>query len=71
MEAKKDTKKAEGDARTKAFKGLYQTLATKEGETRDLEQVKCIKDDKRKVLVQEIDIKDKWKNYFHKLFNDG
>lgn len=33
--------------------------------------MKCIKDEKGKVLVQDKDIKDRWKNYFHKLFNDS
>jgi len=59
------------EARTQAFEGLYQSLGTKEGEksiyklfkgrerkTRDLDQVKCIKDGKERVLVQKRDIKD-------------
>jgi hypothetical protein len=29
--------------------------------------VKCIKDEEGKVLVQEKDIKDGWKEYFHKI----
>lgn len=37
----------------------------------DLDQVKCMKDEERKILVQDKDMKDKWKNYFHKLFNEG
>ena len=37
----------------------------------DLDQVKCIKDEESKVLVTEQDVKEKWKNYFHKLFNEG
>jgi len=72
------------EARTQAFEGLYQSLGTKEGEksiykpakgrerkTRDLDQVKCIKDEEGRVLVQERDIKDRWKKYFHTLFNEG
>ena len=48
------------EVRTQAFEGLYQSLGTKEGEksiyklakgrerkTRDLDQVKCIKDEER------------------------
>jgi len=71
-------------ARTQAFQRLYQSLGTKEGEksiyklakgmerkTRDLDQVKCIKDEEDRVLVQERDIKDIWKKYFHTLFNEG
>ena len=38
--------------------------------TRDLDQVKCIKDEERNVLVADGDIKERWKNYFHKLFNE-
>jgi len=33
--------------------------------------VKCIKDEEGRVLVQERDIKDRWKKYFHTLFNEG
>jgi len=32
--------------------------------------MKCIRDDEGNVLVQERDIKDTWKKYFHKLFNE-
>ena len=82
--ARKEAKKAVSEARTQAFEGLYQSLGTKEGEksiyklakgrerkTRDLDQVKCIKDEEGIVLVQERDIKDRWKKYFHNLFNEG
>jgi len=33
--------------------------------------VKCVKGEEAIVLVQERDIKDKWKKYFHNLFNEG
>lgn len=33
--------------------------------------MKCVKDEERKVLVHEKDIKDKWKTYFHNIFNEG
>jgi len=72
------------EARNQAFQGFYQYLGTKDGEksiyklakgrekkTRDLDQVKCIKDEKDRVLVQERGIKDRWKKYFHNLFNEG
>jgi len=72
------------EARTHAFEGLYQSLGAKEGEksiyklakgqerkTRDLDQVKCTKDEEGRVLVRERDIKDRWKKYFHTLFNEG
>jgi len=82
--ARKEAKKAVNEARTQAFEGLYQSLGTKEGDksiyklakgrerkTRDLDQVKCIKDEEGRVLVQERDIKDSRKKYFHNLFNEG
>ncbi|KAL5190235.1 LINE-1 retrotransposable element ORF2 protein [Glycine soja] len=45
--------------------------AGRERKTRDLDQVKCVKDEEGKVLVHEKDIKERWKAYFHNLFNDG
>lgn len=68
-----------GEARTQAFDELYQSLGISEGEiyiqgrerkTRDLDQEKCVKDEDGKVLVQEKDIKDRWKTYFYNLFNE-
>ncbi|XP_059045645.1 uncharacterized protein LOC131841338 [Achroia grisella] len=38
--------------------------------TNDGVYVKCIKDDKGKVLMKEDDIKDRWKNYFENLMNE-
>ncbi|KAL5147286.1 LINE-1 retrotransposable element ORF2 protein [Glycine soja] len=82
--ARNETKKAVSEARAQAFDGLYQALGTRDGErsiyrlakgrerkTRDLDQVKCVKDEEGKVLVHEKDIKERWKAYFHNLFNDG
>ncbi|KAL2947084.1 hypothetical protein AAZX31_20G050700 [Glycine max] len=82
--ARNETKKAVSEARVQAFDGLYQALGTRDGErsiymlakgrerkTRDLDQVKCVKDEEGKVLVHEKDIKERWKAYFHNLFNDG
>ncbi|KAL5195585.1 LINE-1 retrotransposable element ORF2 protein [Glycine soja] len=81
--ARNDTKKAVSEARAQAFDGLYQALGTRDRErsiyrlakgrerkTRDLDQVKCVKDEEGKVLVHEKDIKERWKAYFHNLFND-
>ncbi|KAL5139739.1 LINE-1 retrotransposable element ORF2 protein [Glycine soja] len=82
--ARNETKKAVSEARAQAFEGLYQALGTRDGErsiyrlakgrerkTRDLDHVKCVKDEEGKVLVHEKDIKERWKVYFHNLFNDG
>lgn len=41
----------------------------REGLRLDLDQVKCIKDEKGKVLMEEILIKKRWLAYFHKLLN--
>jgi hypothetical protein len=61
---------------------LYQWLGTKEGEkdiyrmaricerrTRDINQIKCIKDGTNRLLVKDEEIKDRWREYFNKLFN--
>ncbi|KAL5184476.1 LINE-1 retrotransposable element ORF2 protein [Glycine soja] len=77
-------RKETSEARAQAFDGLYQALGTRDGErsiyrlakgrerkTRDLDQVKCVKDEEGKVLMHEKDIKERWKAYFHNLFNDG
>ncbi|CAI8607335.1 unnamed protein product [Vicia faba] len=44
----------------------------KEGErnARDLDQVKYVKDEEDKVLVQEKDTKNRWKTYINNLFNE-
>ncbi|KAL5191016.1 Craniofacial development protein 2 [Glycine soja] len=73
--ARNETKKAVSEARAQAFDGLYQALGTRDGErsiyrlakgrerkTRDLDQVKCVKDEEGKVLVHEKDIKERWKD---------
>ncbi|KAJ1702349.1 hypothetical protein LUZ63_002128 [Rhynchospora breviuscula] len=80
--AKKNAKKAVSEARGRAYENLYQKLSTKEGEkdiykiaklrdrkTRDLNQVKCIKDETDRLLVKDDEIKNRWRKYFDKLFN--
>ncbi|KAH1229280.1 Craniofacial development protein 2 [Glycine max] len=70
--ARNETKKAVSEARAQAFDGLYQALGTRDGErsiyrlakgrerkTRDLDHVKCVKDEEGKVLVHEKDIKER------------
>jgi hypothetical protein len=64
------------------YNGLYQRLVTKEGEKdiyrmvksrerkmRDIIQVKYIKDETERLLIKDEDIKNKWWEYFDKLFN--
>jgi CO dehydrogenase/acetyl-CoA synthase epsilon subunit len=66
------------------YDGLYQRLGTKEGEKdiyriaknrerkmRDIIQVKCIKDATERLLIKGEDIKNRWREYFDKLFNEG
>ena len=64
-------------------RNLRLKLETKEGEnevfrlgsirerrTTDLGNVRFIKDDDSKVLLEEAKIKERWYRYFYKLFND-
>lgn len=80
--AKKAAKRAVSEARGRAYEDLYQRLSTKEGErdiykmakirerkTRDVNQVKCIKDGADQLLVKDDEIKRRWREYFDNLFN--
>ncbi|KAM2086833.1 hypothetical protein ACFX1R_024332 [Malus domestica] len=82
--AKQEAKKAVREAKLAAYDDMYKRLDTKEGEldiyklararekkTKDLNQVRCIKDEDGKVLATENAVKDRWKGYFHNLFNEG
>ncbi|KAG5632588.1 hypothetical protein H5410_004305 [Solanum commersonii] len=51
-------------------KKLYRLAKARERKARDLDQVKCIKDEEGKVLVEETSIKQRWQRYFHKLLNE-
>jgi hypothetical protein len=81
--AKKTVKRAVSEARGQMYDGLYQRLGTKEGEKdiyrmaksrekkmRDIIQVKCIKDETERLLTKDEDIKNRWLEYFDKLFNE-
>ncbi|KAM1273924.1 hypothetical protein ACFX2H_023755 [Malus domestica] len=82
--AKQEAKKAVREANLAAYDDMYKRLDTKEGEldiyklararekkTRDLNEVRCIKDEDGKVLATENVVKDRWRGYFHNLFNEG
>jgi hypothetical protein len=71
------------ETRVQAYTELYRKLDTKEDEndvykmtklrerkTRDFNQVKCIKDEADRLLVKDEEIKNRWREYFDKLFND-
>jgi hypothetical protein len=81
--AKKTAKQAVSEARGQMYDGLYQRLGTKEVEKniyrmaksqerkmRDIIQVKCIKDVIEQLLIKDEDIKNRWQEYFNKLFNE-
>jgi hypothetical protein len=82
-EARRNANKAVSEARGQAYTELYRKLDTKEDEndvykmaklqernTRDFNQVKCIKDKANRLLVKDEEIKNRWREYFDKLFND-
>ena len=41
----------------------------RERKTRDINQIKCIKDGTDQLLVRDEEIKDRWREYFDRLFN--
>jgi hypothetical protein len=71
------------EARGQAYAKLYRKLDTKDDEnddykmnklrerkTRNFNQVKCIKDEADRLLVNDDEMKNRWREYFDKLFND-
>jgi hypothetical protein len=82
-EARRNTKKAVSEAKGQAYAELYRKLDMKNDEndvykmikirekkTRDFNQVKCIKDEADRLLMNDDEIKNRWREYFNKLFND-
>jgi DNA anti-recombination protein RmuC len=51
-------------------KNIYRMAKCREGKTRDIIQVKCIKDATERFLTKDEDIKNRWQEYFDKLFNE-
>jgi hypothetical protein len=81
--AKKTAKRAVSEARGQMYDRLYQWLGIKKGEkdiyrmaksrerkTRGVIQVKCIKDETERLLTKDEDIRNRWQEYFDKLFNE-
>jgi adenylosuccinate lyase len=80
---RKNVKKAVSEARGQTYAKLYQKLDTKDDEndvykmtkfrerkTRYFNQFKFIKDETDKILVMGDEIKNRWREYFDKLFNE-
>jgi hypothetical protein len=49
---------------------VYKMTKLRERKTRDFNQIKCIKDEADRILVKDDEIKNRWREYFDKLFND-
>jgi hypothetical protein len=49
---------------------VYKMTELRERKTRDFHQVKCIKDGVDRLLMKDEEIKNRWRAYFDKLFND-
>jgi hypothetical protein len=82
-ETRRNIKKPVSEARGQAYAELYRKLDMKEDKndmdkiakfwerkTRDFNQVKCVKDEADRLLVKDDEFKNRWKEYFDKLFND-
>jgi hypothetical protein len=51
-------------------KDIYRMTKSREGKARDIIQVKCIIDATERLLTKDEDIKNRWREYFNKLFKE-
>jgi hypothetical protein len=54
----------------KGEKDIYMIAKSRERKTRDIIQVKCIKDATERLLMKDENIKNRCREYFDKLFNE-
>jgi hypothetical protein len=48
---------------------IYKMVKVRDKKTRDFNLIKCIKDEFDRILVKDDEIKNRWREYFDKLFN--
>jgi hypothetical protein len=51
-------------------KDIYRMAKSRERKTRDIIRVKCIKDAPERLLTKDEDMKNRWREYFDKLFSE-
>jgi hypothetical protein len=50
---------------------MYKTAKISKRKTSDINQVESIKDEANRLLMKDEEIKNRWRDYFEGLFNDG
>ena len=53
-----------GVRRKEGEKDIYRMARARDRKTRDFNQVKCIKDEMKQLLVKEDEIRHRWQEYF-------